>query len=340
MTLPFLNRFRLHILPKKGILLIWIGLVVMISGCVSDDQSNIIRIGHPLPEDHPLHQALLTVKELMAQKGMDELDIRIYPNGQLGSAADHVYMIKSGYIQAGVFSAATLSGSIPMMNVFSMPFLFRDTEHMREALEGEPGQEMLRYLNDHNMFGFGYFTAGSRNIITKEPILKPEDLAGKNIRVMESNILVQIIQAMGGSAVVMSTGDIYSALQQGVLDGWENNPPTTWFFRMHETGAIHFSWTRHLIIPDVILASTTLRDQLTDEQFSTLEEAFRFAVDQQWKDWDAFTRTSVENLKNEGMQFHDVDEQAFRDAARIVYEQAFDRYGEEFRSMVEKFQQL
>jgi tripartite ATP-independent transporter DctP family solute receptor len=327
-------------LSKTGILLICTGVLLMTSGCQSEDHYNIIRIGHPLPENHPLHQALLTVKEHMDLKGMDDLDIRIYPNGQLGSAADHVYMIKSGYIQAGVFSAATLSGSIPMMNVFSMPFLFRDTEHMRATLDGEPGQEMLRYLNDHNMFGFGYFTAGSRNIISKEPILKPGDMAGKKIRVMESNILVQIIQAMGGSAVVMSTGDIYSALQQGVLDGWENNPPTAWFFRMHETGAVHFSWTRHLIIPDVILASTTLRDRLTDEQFSILEDAFRIAIDQQWKDWDTFTRNSIENLENEGMQFHNVDEQAFQDAVKVVYEHAFDRYGEEFRSMVEKFQQL
>lgn len=314
------------------------GPILFIQGCSNGDGREVIRIGHPVPEDHPLHKALMEIEPYLAEQQVDDIEVRIYPNGQLGSAADHIQMISSGQIQAGVFSASPVSSVIPMMNAFSLPFLFRDTDHKRRVLEGELGKEVLGYLDEQNMFGFGYFTAGSRNIMSKNPVLKPDDLSGMNIRVMESNILVQIIRAMGGSAVVMGASDVYSALQQGVLDGWENNPPTAYFFRMYETGTNHFSWTRHLIIPDVILASNSLKEQLSEEQFLVVEEAFNHAIETQWREWETFTEESITKLKDAGMEFHKVDEGAFQERVEGIYDRAFERYGEEFQSLVERIQ--
>lgn len=310
--------------------------IMLIAGCGGGSGAAIVRIGHGLPEDHPVHLALLDVRNYLAENGATDIDVRIYPNNQLGSSVDQVQLISSGEIEAGVVSAAALARTVPEMNVLNLPFLFRDTEHQREALHGLFGEKLLASLAKERMFGIGFFTAGTRNLMMKKAVRTPEDLAGLNVRVMESNMLVETIRAMGGSPVSMDMGEVYSALQQGVIDGWENNPPTAHFYRMAETGANHFTWTRHLIIPDVIVATERLRERLTEEQFALLEEAFAYAITKQWKDWETFTRESVASLEEQGMRFYEIDDDAFRARVEPVYEQAFARYGSEFRALVEE----
>jgi tripartite ATP-independent transporter DctP family solute receptor len=309
--------------------------LLLLAGCGGGGGKKVIRVGHGLPEDHPIHQALLEVQAHLRENGVETLEVRIFPNNQLGSSVDHVQMISAGQIDAGVISAAGMARMVPELNVLNLPFLFRDTDHMREVVRSEKGKELLAYLEPRNMFGYGFFTAGSRNIMAKRPVLRPEDLSGLNIRVMESNMLVSTIRAMGGSPVSMDMAEVYGALQQGVIDGWENNPPTAYFFRMNETGANHFSWTNHLIIPDVVVASAALRQRLTEDEFGALEAAFLHAIEKQWENWEVFTAESIRQLQEAGMVFHEVNEEAFRARVEGIYTSSYERYGADFRRLTE-----
>lgn len=314
-------------------------LLVFCAGCGPRTEGVVIRLGHGLPEDHPVHIALMDAAKMLADHpenvGPERIVLRLFPNNQLGSSTDHVQMIASGQIDMGVISAAPLARVVPEMNALSLPFLFKDAEHQLAALQGPPGEWLMDSLSRHRMVGIGYLSSGSRNLMTKSPVRTPADLAGLNIRVMESNMLVNTIRAMGGSPVSMDMAEVYGALQQGVIDGWENNPPTAYFFAMHETGARHFSWTRHLMIPDVIVASASLGQRLTPEQYERLVGAFTIAKGKQWDDWQIFSDESVARLKNLGMEFHEVDETAFRARVAQVYEDAYSRHGEEFKRQVE-----
>lgn len=314
---------------------------LLFHGCAGgSDSAQVVSVAHGLPEDHPVHQALLEAQKFLDDQAAADVRLRIFPNNQLGSSVELAQMISQGNIDVGVISAASVARIVPELNLLSMPFLFRGLDHQREVLRGEVGEEVLGFLRNRNMFGLGYFTAGSRNIMTKgKAVRTPEDMAGLKIRVMESSVLVDTINAMGGSPVAMDMGEVYSALQQGLLDGWENNPPTAYFFRIHETGANQFSWTHHLMVPDVVVASAALEDRLSETQLENLIAAFDRAVEKQWEEWDAFTEKSVAEMKEAGVEFHELDTSVFQSRVDGIYERAFERYGENFRRLADEIRQ-
>lgn len=309
---------------------------VFFAGCGGAGDIQTISIAHGLPEDHPVHQALLEAREYLVENDVTDLQLRIFPNNQLGSSVELAQMISQGNVDVGVISAASVARVAPEFNLLSLPFLFRDDQHQQQVLNGPIGEEVLEFLREREMFGLGYFSAGSRNIMTKGKAVKaPEDLAGMKIRVLESAVLVETISAMGGSPVAMDMGEVYSALQQGLLDGWENNPPTAYFYRIHETGTDQFSWTHHLMVPDVVVASGRLETRLTEEQMEHLKAAFARAVEKQWESWSEFTDESVAALEAEGVRFHELDTAPFQARVTSIYDRAFDRHGEDFRRLVE-----
>lgn len=295
-----------------------------------------IKIGTVLPDDHPTVEAMKIFGERLTELSNENFTVQLYPNSQLGGATEMVEALLMGNLEMAVVSAVSLSEHTPLYDALSMPFIFRDPEHQAMVLDGEIGEKLKESAKPANLHVLGFLDAGSRNISTKQgPIVKPADLRGMTIRVMDSKLMIDSINAMGASAVAMNQGDVYTSLQQGVLDGWENNPPTVVSFRMYETGCIYFAWTRHFSIPDVLLSSTSFYEGLSEEEKKWVDEAAADMVTKQRELWKEYEEKALEIMVENGMKINEVDFDAFKATADPIYEEYYRKHGEEFKALSE-----
>src|SRR5690606_1444948 len=184
--------------------------------------------------------------------------IDVYPNQQLGSERQCLELLQIGSLGMTKVSAAVMENFSPNMKVFGLPYLFKNRAQTFRVLDGPIGKELLDGGEKYWLKGLGYYDAGSRSFYTvKSPIEKPDDLKGLKIRVMESVTAMNMIKSMGGAPTPISSGELYTALQQGVVDGAENNPPTFYLSREYEV-CKYFSLDEHTTIPDVLIMSTHL----------------------------------------------------------------------------------
>lgn len=316
---------------------------VMLVGCVPTPQDDaiVMKVATVLPQDHPSSQALIFFQETLQTLSDGEIDVRLFLNSQLGSTIETLESCQCGNIEAVFTSVVPMAQFDPQLNVLCMPFLFRDAEHAYAVLTSPLGMEITAPLADIGLRNLGYFNAGTRNIMTtRGPIQRPEDLRGMKIRVMESRLMLQTINAMGALATAMSQGDVYSALQTGVLDGWENNPPTALSFRMYETGCRYFAWTRHFLIPDMLIVSDAFYKRLTPTQQAWVDQAAEETVTYQWRLWQDTNTAIIEELQAHGMVFNEVRRELFEVRVQPLYEQKFEKYGPAFKTIFERIREV
>lgn len=298
-----------------------------------------MKIGHVLPDGHPTAQAVVFFKQRVEALSDGKLEVRLFPNSQLGSAAELIAGCQSGNVEAAVVSAAPLAQHVPELNVLVMPFVFRDNEHQYAVLDGEVGQIIREHIAGIGLVSMAYFDAGSRNVMTKTgPIRTPADLAGLIIRVMDSNALREAVERLGATAMPMNQGDVYGALQTGVIDGWENNASTCLTFSMHETGCRHFAWTRHVAIPDILLMSERWYDGLPDAVKRAVDQAATETRDHQRALWQKHEERAITQLEEAGMVFSEVDVEAFRGRFEGFYDAFVTRYGDSFGELLRQIQ--
>ena len=312
-----------------------------LTGCgqQGDSGATILKVGHVLPDEHPTAQALVFFKDRVAALSNGQVEVRLFPNSQLGSATELISGCQSGNVEAAVVSAAPLAQSVPELNVLVMPFIFRDNAHQYAVLDGPVGRKLSEHVAGVNLVAAAYLDAGSRNVMTKTgPIKTPADLAGLKIRVMDSNALRSAVERLGATAVPMSQGEVYGALQTGVIDGWENNPPTCLNFSMQETGCNHFAWTRHVSIPDLLVISKPWYDGLPKRLAMPSTRPPPRRADKQRELWHENEGAAVAKLKEAGMEFNEVDLDAFTSQFDGFYDAFTERYGESFGELLERIQ--
>ena len=294
----------------------------------------IIKVASVLPAEHPSSVALEFLKTRLGELSNGTMEVRLFLNSQLGNATESIQNCKGGNIEMTFASIAPLSQFVLELNALGMPFIFRDKTHEYAVVDGEIGTRLSQKLEALGMHNLCYLDAGSRNIMTKKgPITKPEDLKGMKIRVMPSKLMVDSINALGASAIAMSQGEVYGALQTGVLDGWENNPPTCLSFKMYETGCIYYAWTRHLAVPDLLLVNLDFYRGLSDTQRAILDQAATETKIEQRRLWQESEQEAVKTLEENGMIFNDVDTTLFSSRVDSVYEEAYTKYGDEFKEI-------
>lgn len=319
-------------------MLLFVALLFSTTGCGSKKESPVVvKVALPLPPTHPSYHALEFFKERLEKESNGRFDVRIFPSSQLGGTTENIEGIRAGNIEVGLISAAPLAQYIPEMTIFSMPFIFRSSEHMFAAINSSAGKKIYDKLEALNMKGVGFFDSGSRDIMTKKgPINKPEDLAGMKIRIMLSKVNQDAITSLGASAIAMDMGEVYSALQTGVIDGWENNPPTAISYRMYETGCIYYAWTRHLSIPDIFVLNKTFYDNLDDDMREILDRVIDETQKKQHQLWTESVHTAIDELTAAGMKFNEVDNKLFKDKVEWMYEKYYNKYGKEFETLCEE----
>lgn len=323
-----------HYLGLSLIFLI-IGTITF-SGCSESFQNRKeIKLAHALNTTHPVHIGMERLAELVAQKSDSQLTIRIFPGQQLGSERETLELLQIGSIGMTKVSSAALENFVPELRVYSLPYLFTDDEHILSVLNGEIGRELLLAGEDYWLRGLTYYDAGQRSFYTvNKPVQKPEDLKGQKIRVMESQMSVNMVRQLGGSPTPISWGELYTALQQGVVDGAENNPPSFLTSRHYEV-AKYYSLDEHTMLPDLLLISTIQWNKLTEQEQEWLQEAADSSARYQRQIWAEAEEEAYETVREAGVEIFYPDKEPFIELTKPIYE----RYKEsdpEFYQLIQR----
>jgi len=246
--------------------------------------------------------------------------IQMFPGGVLGSEKEMIEQAQIGAINIARISLGPMGPVVPDVNVFNMPFVFRDEAHMRAVIDGPIGKELLDKItaSPARLVALGWMDSGSRSLYTKKAINSPADLKGLKIRVMGNPLFVDTMNAMGGNGITMGHNDTFSALQTGVVDGAENNPPTLFTANHYTAGPKFYSQTTHLIIPEIFVMSKVTWDKMSKDEQGMLMKFAREAQMEQRALWDKSVLEYTEKLKAAGMTFVNVDKKPFYDATAPV----------------------
>lgn len=281
------------------------------AGCRADGDTTVIKLAHGLDPVHPVHQAMEYMAERVAEKSDGKMRIDIYPSQQLCTERECVELLQIGSLGMTKVSASIMENFAPSYSVLGLPFLFHDETHRFRVLEGEIGERLLRESASKRLLGLTFYDAGSRSFYTKDrPILSPDDLAGLKIRVMESATAMRMVRALGGNPTPISWGELYTALQQGVVDGAENNPPSFYTSRHYEV-ARYYVLNEHTSVPDVLVMSTTIWNTLTPEQQQWLREAAAESAEVQKVLWREATQEALDAVQAAGVEVIRPDKEPF-----------------------------
>lgn len=295
-------------------------IFILFNSCNALNEQKTIKLAHGLDTGHPVHKAMVFMGEELEKNSQGKVKLEIYPNQQLGSERQCLELLQIGSLDMTKVSAAVMENFSPNMKVFGMPFLFKDKEHSFRVLDGEVGKQLLDGGKKYWLKGLGYYDAGSRSFYTKEaPILKPDDLAGLKIRVMESVTAMNMVRNLGGSPTPISYGELYTALQQGVVDGAENNPPSFYLSRHYEVCKF-LSLNEHTTIPDVLIMSTHLWDSLSEEEQVWVQKASDASVKYQRELWAKSEKDAIEAVIKAGVTVVTPDKSLFEEKVSSMYE--------------------
>ncbi len=292
--------------------------ILWLTGCIEARSGKVLTLAHGLDEGHTVHRAMVLMGERLAEYSNGRMQIAIYSGGQLGSERETLELLQIGSLAMTKVSASPLEGFVPTLKLFSIPYIFSDRDHHLRVLDSEIGARLLDSLQVARLQGLGYYDAGSRSFYTNtRPVDTPADLEGLKIRVMKSQTSVRMVAELGGSPTPISLGEIYTALQQGVVDGAENNPPT--FHRMrHYEAAGYYSLDEHTFVPDVLLISKRVWDELSEEEQGWLMRAVDESVAYQRELWQTETEQSLEAVKAAGVTVTYPDKAPFRVAVESM----------------------
>jgi len=323
-------------MTKKGlfytlIMCSGICLGMLFTGCQSSQTTTILHLGHGLPTKHPVHKAMVYMQEQLEEKSGGKMKIKIYSDAQLGPERVLLELVQIGSIAMTKVSGAAMTNFAPEYGVLEMPYLFRDKDHMFSVFEGKIGREILSKGEQFWLRGLCFYDAGSRSFYTKEkPIETPEDLEGLKIRVQNSQNAVAMVNILGGAATPIPYGELYTALQQGVVDGAENNPPSLYTSRHYEI-CKYYSLDEHTSVPDILLISTKVWNSLSDQQRIWLQEAADESAEAQKKYWAESEAESMRIMEEAGVEITRPDKtpfvekvqplvEALKDDKPVVYE--------------------
>lgn len=301
-------------IKKAAAVLMAAAMAVSLTGCGSiTSGKRIIRISHAQSETHPEHLGLLAFKEYVEERLGDKYEVEIFPNEILGSAQKAIELTQTGAIDFVVAGTANLETFADVYEIFSMPYLFDSEDVYKTVMEDSDYMEQVYESTDEAGFRVvTWYNAGTRNFYAKTPIRTPEDLKGKKIRVQQSPASVSMVNSFGAAAAPMGFGEVYTAIQQGVIDGAENNELAL-TNNKHGEVAKYYSYNKHQMVPDMLVANLKFLEGLSPEEYQIFKDAAALSTEVEMKEWDK----SIEEAKkiateDMGVEFIDVDVDAFK----------------------------
>lgn len=268
-------------------------------------------------DDYPTVAAVRHLGQLIAKSSGGALTVKVFNKGALGNEKETIDQVKIGALAMTRVHSAPLNAMCPKTLIPALPFVFRSVEHMRRALDGPAGAEILRGCEHQGLVGLAFYDAGARSIYAKRAIKSPADAKGLKVRVPQTELWIAAMGAIGANPTPMPIGEVYTGLKTGLIDAAENNLPSYEGFR-HMEAAGFYSRTEHAMTPDVLFISKRVFDGLTPAQQSQLSEAARASVKRQRELWDLQEAKSLAAAKAAGAQIVEVDRAAFRTAVAPV----------------------
>lgn len=308
--------------------------VMVLSACgTSKDEVITLRLADNHPEDFPTVIGDRKFAELVEEKTDGRYKIEVYAGGQLGDEKSVVELLQLGAIDLTRVNATPLTEFSKDIGVLSLPYLFEDEESKWEQLNGDLGRELLDTFEGTNLVGLAFYDSGERNIYnSKRSVETPADMKGLKIRVQPSELAIDIFKSFGASATPMEYGEVYSAIQTGVIDGGENNWPSYYTSNHFEVGG-YFTENKYSGPPEVLMGSQKLWDQLSDEDKEIFIEAALESVETQREAWVELTERSKEIIIENGNEVFEVtDFTPWREAVEPVYE----KYGDQYKKWLDK----
>lgn len=307
--------------PTFLVLAVLVLASVLLDGCARPD-GRLLRLGHSLDTGHPVHLALTAMADDLERRSAGRLRMAIYPGEQLGSERESMELLQLGSLDLTKTSASVAEAFVPAWGVFGLPYLFPDRTTRFAVLDGAVGQELLAAGRPARLLGLAWLDAGSRSFYTRErPIHTPDDLAGLKIRVQESPSAMRLVRTLGGAPTPIAWGELYTALDQGVVDGAENNPPSFHLSRHYEV-ARYLSLDQHTAVPDVLLISTVTWDALDAQEQVWLQAAAETGATTQKRLWHDAEQRALEAVEAAGVTIVRPDPSTFAAKVAPLYARA------------------
>ncbi len=302
----------------KRILFLVLTVTYLVS-CGTESKKTLI-LAHGLDTKHSVHIAMEFMAQRVAELSDGKLEIKIYPSQQLGTERQCLELLQIGSVDITKVSAAVMEGFAPVYKVLSIPYIFQNREHQSAVLSGKIGKQILATGEEFWLRGLCFYDSGSRSFYTKDkPILHPDDLEGMKIRVMSSPTSIEMVKLFGGAATPISWGELYTALQGGVVDGAENNPPSFYLSHHYEV-CKYYSINEHTSIPDVVLISTHTWDKLNEEERGWLSQAADESFVYQQKLWIESEKESLDAVREAGVEIFYPDKKPFIEKVKPLME--------------------
>lgn len=294
--------------------------ILFLTSCKLKEDKKVLKLAHGLDTTHPVHKAMAFMADRCKEISEGKLEIEIYPSGQLGSEQQCVELLQIGSLAITKVSSAVMESFTSEFKVLGLPYMFRSKEHAFKVLDGEIGNELLLSTEPYWIRGLCFYDAGSRSFYTiNTPIEHPDDLDGLKIRVMKSIVSMNLVKALGGSPTPISFGELYTALQSGVVDGAENNPPSFYTSRHYEV-CKYYSINEHSMVPDVMIISSKIWDGLTEQEQQWLQQAVDESVGKQRQLWAESVEESLKIVKEAGVEVIYPDKEPFAGKVEGIYD--------------------
>jgi tripartite ATP-independent transporter DctP family solute receptor len=299
-------------------------------------QTIVMKAADVHPPGYPNVVAIENMGKKMEAATNGRIKFQMFPNSVLGGEKEMIEQTQVGAIQILRTSLGPIGPVVPEVNVFNMPFVFRDIAHMRAVIDGPIGDEMLAKItaSPARLVALGWMDGGSRSLYTKKPVRKPDDLKGQKIRMMGNPLFVDTMNAMGGNGISMGYGEVFTAIQTGVVDGAENNPPSLFTANHFAAGAKYYTQTNHLIIPEIFVMSKVTWDKLSKDDQALIRKFSREAQMEQRVLWDKSVADYTEKLKAAGVEFISIDNRPFYEATAPVRA----KYGAQFTDLMKRIE--
>ncbi len=300
-------------------MLLWL-LILFIGGCKTATQTTTLKLAHGLDPSHPVHKAMVLMASKLDENSNGKMKLEIYPSGQLGGEQECVELLQIGSLAITKVSAAVLESFTPNYQVLGLPYIFRSREHAFKVLDGEIGKEFLNSTEQFNIKGLCFYDAGFRSFYTiNTAINTPDDLKGLKIRVMKSQTAMNMVKSMGGSPTPIAWGELYTALQSGVVDGAENNPPSLYTSRHYEV-CKKYILNEHTAVPDVLIISTVVWNKLSDQEKEWLQAAANASVPEERILWAQAEEEALREVAKAGVEIIYPDKAPFMKKVESIFE--------------------
>lgn len=324
---------------KLAILVSGVMLTAFAAGCGGGDKKAadskkpiVLKMADNQPADYPTVIGDKEFAKIVAEKTNGRIKIEVYPGGQLGDEKSVIEAVQMGGIELARVNAQPLSDFTKPLRVLSLPFVFRDADHLWKTLNGPVGEEILGSLQANKMVGLTYYDSGSRNFYnSKHEIKTPDDMKGLKIRVQQSELMMDMIKALGASPTPMAYGEVYSGLQSGVIDGAENNWPS-YYSTSHYEVAKYFTLNGHTRTPEVVIMSKVAWDKLSKDDQKLIKEAAVASQKAQRESWTAYEKKSIDAVKAKGNTITTVDIKPWQEAVKDV----LTKHGKDVKGLLDK----